>query len=182
MSNMCTAAGSSFGNTGVSTPLAEHWDGSSWSVQAVPIPSGFARGSTLLGVSCPLITSCTAVGWSQRSDGSSATLIELWNGSSWMVETSPNSAGSAFNSLVSVACPSAVACTAVGSALSGAGFSTLAEAWDGTAWSIQPTPDPSGTFVGSGLGGVSCPSVGTCTAVGSFDQVDAYERSLAEHE
>ncbi len=41
---------------------------------------------------------------------------------------------------------------------------TLAERWDGTHWTIQPTPDPSTTE--SILYSVSCPSASACVAVG----------------
>ena len=45
---------------------------------------------------------------------------------------------------------------------------TLAEAWNGTTWSIQPTPNPAGTSEGLDLlAGVSCRSAASCTAVGS---------------
>jgi hypothetical protein len=48
---------------------------------------------------------------------------------------------------------------------------TLAEAWDGRSWSVQPTANPAGV-TGSELGGVACSSPGVCTAAGSsFKQV-----------
>ena len=40
----------------------------------------------------------------------------------------------------------------------------LAEAWNGTAWSIQPTPGPR-TRVPAESAGVSCPAATACTAV-----------------
>jgi hypothetical protein len=41
----------------------------------------------------------------------------------------------------------------------------LAEAWNGSAWSIQPTPSPRGG-TSSGFGGVSPTSATSFTAVG----------------
>ena len=42
-------------------PLAEHWDGSSWTIPRLALPAG-AGGGTLSGVSCASATDCTAVG------------------------------------------------------------------------------------------------------------------------
>jgi hypothetical protein len=48
--------------------------------------------------------------------------------------------------LSGVSCASDKACTAVGDWMkAGTGKQvTLAEAWDGTAWTVQPTPNPTG--------------------------------------
>jgi hypothetical protein len=45
------------------------------------------------------------------------------------------------------------------------GRGTLVESWDGTAWSVDPSPTP-GTY--GGLSGVSCSSARSCTAVGNY--------------
>jgi len=41
--------------------LAEHWNGSTWAIQATPNPAG-AAVSMLSGISCVSSTTCTAVG------------------------------------------------------------------------------------------------------------------------
>ena len=48
------------------------------------------------------------------------------------------------------------------------GFQTLAESWNGTAWSALPTPDPSLNY-DNYLDGVSCLTASDCTAVGLYD-------------
>ena len=58
-----------------------------------------------------------------------------------------------------MSCTSITGCIAVG--LSNGGL--LAERWDGTSWSIQPTAKPTATAL---LSAVSCASVTACTAVG----------------
>ncbi len=98
----------------------------------------------------------------------------------WTVETTANP-GSHFNQLQGVSCTSATACTAVGfDGLNATGGnearSTLAERWNGTSWTVQPTPNTSGASSGIGLLSVSCVSATSCTAVGF-----AGEKSLAEH-
>src|SRR5438093_5065997 len=85
----------------------------------------------------------------------------------WSVVPSPSPAPT-FNELDSVSCLSATACTAVGNhaVTSGvAGPRTLIESWNGTSWSVVPSPSPSVT--GNFLYGVSCVSVAACTAVGA---------------
>src|SRR5262249_56238456 len=44
---------------------------------------------------------------------------------------------------------------------------TLAERWNGTAWRIQPTPNPPGAQGATLDGGVACTGPSTCTAVGA---------------
>jgi hypothetical protein len=82
----------------------------------------------------------------------------------WSVVPSP-SRGTGNNLLDGTSCVSATACMAVGySSASGGVFRTLAESWDGTGWSVVPSPS-----VGAGdniLLGVSCVSATVCTVVG----------------
>lgn len=44
-------------------------------------------------------------------------------------------------------------------------FVTMAERWNGSAWSTQPTPNPAGAL-GDFLFAVTCPSSSACTALG----------------
>jgi hypothetical protein len=69
------------------------------------------------------------------------------------------------NELFGVACTTRADCSAVGLASNGAGVQqTLAEHWNGTAWSIVATP--TGTSV---LLGVACVATSDCWAVGAGD-------------
>src|SRR5262249_55119702 len=80
----------------------------------------------------------------------------------WSVKPSPNR-GTGDSELYAVSCVSASACTAVG--FSGRyGAKTLVESWNGTRWSVMPSPNLSKY---NGLSGVSCVSATACTAVGS---------------
>lgn len=54
---------------------------------------------------------------------------------------------------------------------------TLAEAWNGTSWSLLRTPSP-GSFADE-LRGVSCTSSSSCMAVGDFTGT-GNEHTLAE--
>jgi hypothetical protein len=155
----CTAVGSSTGRGGIEVTLAEHWDGTSWSVQRTPNPRGAVQ-STLYGVSCTSSTACTAVGEYLTSSAHGGTLAERWDGVRWTIQATPNPPDGSLNG---VSCMSAAACTAVGST-----GKTLAERWDGTSWAIQSTPNPIGKTDSYYLGGVSCTATSACTAVGDY--------------
>jgi hypothetical protein len=175
----CIAVGYSTDSSSVEVTLAEAWNGTSWSIQPTPNPSG-AIGSGLEGVSCTSAEACIAVGYSANSSGVEMTLAEAWNGTSWSIQPTPNPAGAFLSSLYGVSCASAEACIAVGDygASSGAEL-TLVEAWNGRSWQIQKTAEIPGA-VESYLGSVSCTSADACTAVGAYVNKSFAELALAE--
>jgi hypothetical protein len=154
--------------TDISQTLAEHWNGSTWKIQT---PRSLPRSSNaqLWGVACPSARSCTAVGQITNSSDFQAALAEHWNGSAWTTQTVPNPVGAASGSLLfGISCSSATSCTAVGYQLPSAWDpepEPLAEHWNGSAWTVQTTPIPSGSDAGS-LQAVSCVSATSCIAVG----------------
>lgn len=76
--------------------------------------------------------------------------------------------GSDGNELDGVACPSATDCVAVGFALvpvpDDETDETVIETWDGSTWSVVPSPDPG---YSNSLSSVSCTSTTDCTAAGT---------------
>lgn len=81
-----------------------------------------------------------AVGYA-FSGNSGQSLIENWNGTSWSVVKSPN-VGTIWNELFGVATVSASNVWAVGDYVNTSGFDqTLIEHWNGTQWSIVPSPN-----------------------------------------
>src|SRR6266566_86126 len=169
----CTAVGASTTTTGAVRAVAERWNGGTWSLQPTPTPAG---GGALNSVSCTSPSACTAVGG--RADGT--TLAERWNGTRWSIQptTDPSQGGA---TLSGVSCMSASACTAVGGSNAftpNAG--TLAERWNGTGWSIQPTPTPAGAQFAF-LNSVSCASSSACTAAGAYFNSSGTPQTLAEH-
>jgi hypothetical protein len=160
--------------------LAEAWNGTTWSIQATPNPTGTAEGLDLLvGVSCQSASSCTAVGSSAPGgSNTTATLGEAWDGTAWSIVTIPAPTRFA-SALAGVSCGSA-ACTTVGYFRNDSGtHQTLAEASAGSGWVVQPTPNPPGA-VSSFLVGVSCGAPTACTAVGLYDNSPGTSRTLAE--
>ena len=165
-STACTAVGFSLGSSGPILTLAEVWNGASWATQTTPNPSG-TLGANLNSVSCVSATACTAVGYYSDSSGNNKTLAEAWDGATWVIQHTPNPAGTTNAVLSGVSCSSATACTAVGHYFGSTTIATVAEAWNGTKWVIQHTPTPVGISVFEFLG-VSCTSGTACTAVGFF--------------
>jgi hypothetical protein len=162
----CMAVGHYSNSAYPSLTLAEAWNGTTWAIE--PTPNDGPLGSEFTGVSCTSATACTAVGATTLSADSWATLAEAWNGTTWTIEPTPEPIGGLSGGLASVSCTSATACTAVGRYEDSAGNRvTLAEAWNGTAWTIEPTPNPVVTIL-SGLYGVSCTSPKVCVAVGWY--------------
>jgi hypothetical protein len=165
----CTAVGH-----GTNGTLAERWDGNTWTVQPTP-SQGDAIWNNLYSVSCTSATACTAVG----TDGA-LTLAERWDGTTWRIQPTPNPSGATGITLSGVSCTSAKACTAVGNYIDSSNEQVaLAEAWDGSTWTIQPTPTPRGA-TGSHLSGVSCTAAAACTAVGKYQTASGSQVTLAE--
>ena len=102
----------------------------------------------------------------QNGTGVTRILTERWNGLRWAVLPSPIPSGATSSTFTSVSCTSSAACIAVGGYESSAGSFTLAERFNGATWSIQRTPNPSGSTQ-SVLNSVACTSPSECTAVGS---------------
>jgi hypothetical protein len=145
----------------VTQMLAEHWNGSSWAIQATPNPSG-SQGAQLGAVACPSTTSCIAVGDNTKSTNTGADVnegaAERWNGSTWTFQAMPSPSGALNANFSGVSCTSVTSCTAVGDVETSGGVEQpLAERWNGSTWAIQATPVPSGAEE-SGLDGVSCTS------------------------
>jgi hypothetical protein len=154
-----------------------HWNGSKWSRVSTPNPGGTAANAinTLFGVTCTSSSNCWAVGYYVSGAELNQTLH--WNGSTWTNVTAPNPGGTSigfFNDLFGVACTSASNCWAVGEygSFGASGETILNQAlhWNGTAWSVVPTPDPfgNGNNDANALESVRCLSSTDCWAVGTY--------------
>jgi hypothetical protein len=175
----CTAAGYFENSSGRVAPLAEKWNGTSWSVQELPNPTG-AKEVYLEGVSCASSSECVAVGEFFNSSEKYVPLAERWNGASWAVQEPPIPAEGEFNSLDGVSCTSSGECTAAGYFENSAEKDlSLAERWNGAAWSVQEPPNPTGAKINI-LKGVSCTSPIECTAAGGSENGSSPYAQLAE--
>jgi hypothetical protein len=146
----------------------------------VPTPNPSARpNGALVADSCASPAGCAAVGSYDNGSGATVPLAERWDGTSWRGQPAPVPAGATYAAFTGVSCALADACAAVGYYYDSAGTAvTLAEAWNGVRWRIQPTPNPAG--VGGGLLAVSCTAASACTAVGSYDNGAGTSLALIE--
>ncbi len=155
----CVAVGSN----SKGAPLSEQWDGSQWTIMAnVKLEGGLER------VSCSSASFCMATGKT-----GSTLFSESWNGSSWSSVSFPIPVGSNGSAIEAISCTSSTACVAVGrySGSKGEAFeaNTLIERWNGSEWTIVPSPNVEGNAF-SRLWGVSCTSATSCLAVGSTNK------------
>lgn len=148
----------------VATPAGAAVD----TVTVVPSPNnGVGVRNRLNDTACTSPTNCVAVGYWQNG-ASYETLIEVWNGSTWSIVSSPNATSSQNNILHSVSCVSSNFCVAVGEFNNGSAFQTLVLQWNGSAWSVVSSPNTSAVLDNT-LSAVSCVSSSFCSAVGYYD-------------
>lgn len=174
--SVCTSVGKS-SSSGVDSPLALRWNGTSWSEQAAAKKSG-ATHTRLFGVDCPSETRCLAVGNHQSAEGPSV-LSEIWNESKWNVQTTPLPSESTSSEFVAIGCNSTANCTAVGSATIAGVKTAIAERWNSPTWAQSSIPIPEGAK-SSQLDGVDCIWSNFCAAVGRYTTSGGSIKSLVE--
>lgn len=172
--SVCTSVGKST-VSGADIPIAQRWNGSSWSEQAAAKKSG-ATHTRLFGVDCPSETRCLAVGNHQSAEGSSV-LSEIWNEGKWNVQTTPVPSESTSSELVAIGCNNTAECTAVGSAVIGGVKKAIAMEWNSPTWTLQTVPIPEGAK-SSQLDGVDCNWSNFCVAVGRYTTTSGSVKSL----
>jgi hypothetical protein len=132
-------------------------------------PSPGTEDNNLNGATVLSPCDASAVGFHLDSGGMDQTLIEHWDGSTWMVVPSPNVAG-LDNILNGVRAQSPTDIWAVGESAPGISLATggarpLILHWDGHAWARAASPSPGTAAV---LNAVRTVSATDAWAVGSF--------------
>jgi hypothetical protein len=163
-SYLCNATTGYDGPTGWGTPDGVFHVGG-WGTQTTPNPVG-ATEIEFKSVSCVSATECEGVG-QYLNASKDAAFAEQWSGSKWTLQEVPLPSGAKNDSLESVSCTSASACTAVGRYEGTSATLALTERWNGTKWSIQEATDASGA-TRTELSSVACTSVSACQAVGEY--------------
>jgi hypothetical protein len=153
--------GGAIGNSSLTMLL--HWDGSAWTQVASPNPGTFRN--ELYDIAALSPTDIWAIGFDWPSGSRHRNLILHWDGLAWTQVTSPN-ASEFDNHLTSVSAIAPNDVWAVGQYEIASGpWQTLTLHWDGTSWSIVPSPNvPS---VNNVLDGVSALSSSDIWAVGN---------------
>lgn len=175
----CTAVGSYVDHESrVTLALALRWDGTDWDIDELSKPEA-ALSAELVDVACASASSCVAVGSYTDDEEIRKSLAMSWNGSAWSVLSVPIPSGAALSELEGISCTGASDCVAVGSFVnSGEVTKTLALSWNGSAWSIASTPEPSGSELNQ-LYDVACRPSDACTAVGTYFDSTGDQKTLA---
>src|SRR6266516_976071 len=148
-------------NTIPSKTLAEHWNGTAWSVVATPNPGSNPscagnNGNVLHAVSAVSTSDVWAVGtfWSCSLF---KTMALHWNGTVWSVVSTPNPGANNYNELYDVVAVASNDVWAVGYYYAGQGEAarTLTEHWNGSKWSVVSSPNVGTTSTISAITSVS---------------------------
>jgi hypothetical protein len=151
--------------------------GRAWRVVASPNSSTYYNG--LLGVAAIFPSDVWAVGTYNDANFTAQTLIEHWDGNAWTIWSSP-SPGSTGNQLNAVAALAPNDAWTVGySTNADVIASTLIEHWDGTSWSVVPSPNNGGD--GSYLQDVTALASDNIWAVGYYVDNNQVNETLVEH-
>ena len=145
---------------GTPQTLVEHWDGLKWSVVPSPVVTG---GSQFDAVTALNANDAWAVG--SRAGGlpeflaSRVTLTAHWDGSGWTALPSPNISNRS-HELLDVAAIASDDVWAVGSYRNiGEDYQSLILHWNGSSWSITPSPNYPGQNLLYGVSGTSANDV-----------------------
>jgi len=168
----CTAVGQYINASGTQGVIQSQVAGS-WTSSKAPLPSAAANPDVVLqGASCPAVGSCVAVGSYVDAGDDGQGLIETLAAGTWTPTGAPlpgDKAANPFGILNGVSCPSAAACTAVGSYVNASGKQSLVDTFS-SGWTASSPAPPGGaaTNPDAPLNGVSCTSATSCEAVGSY--------------
>lgn len=155
------------GQAGFGSNIELHWNGSTWSVTSASFPTGGQE--SLRGVAAAGSQDVWAVGsYAPTTFAELQTLALHWDGTTWSQVPTAN-LDQYFNLLYSVAVQRSNDVWAVGYAYTpdGLSFSTLTEHWNGSQWTIVPTP----TISGSEFRSLAVSGPTSMWTVGSFDSL-----------
>jgi len=167
-------AGGSYRSAGQQQGLLVSGHDRNWTATTAPLPANAAGSpqARISAVACGSATACVAVGRYATSTSQDALLVS-GHGSAWSGRAAPlpaDASGRPDATLVSVVCPAATSCTAVGSYVDRLGNRQgMLVLLQGSNWTAVRAPLPGDAKVpGAALTAVACPSATACVAVGSY--------------
>jgi Phosphoesterase family len=126
-------------NQDATLTFAEHYNGSKWTV--VRTPNTGPDFNSFYGLAASQ-GRAWAVGERLNSRYQDRALVEVWNGTTWSLANIPQP-GDVRDMLFAATALSPSDVWVVGDQEGGNGvFQTLAEHWNGSSWTVVPTPDP----------------------------------------
>ena len=155
-------------STGSNPILIEHWNGTVWSV--VPNPPTSKPITDLTALAVVSANDVWAVGIGTVEDELGTATLH-WDGTAWSVVPSPNVVPEVNNTLAGVTAIASNDVWAVGTQqpTSLTDPHTLVLHWDGSQWSIVPSPNFGGNTVGNHLVAASGVSSNDVWAVGNSE-------------
>jgi hypothetical protein len=163
--------------------LAAHWNGNTWQVVTTPCLNGtqvvrqengcHQSMNQLTGVTAVAANNVWASGFETESSGFQVPYVLHWDGKTWSLVKTPDAGvgqGNGGSSLFAITAVSASDIWVVGHSQNGDGtITTLTEQFNGSAWSVVPSPNPGLLGVDS-LFGVAGAGGGQVFAIGSDEQ------------
>lgn len=156
-----------YNDNGVNLTLVLHWDGTSWTQVDSPNPPPPDSSNYLLSVDAVSTNDVWAAGWYVGT--TRLGLVEHWDGAAWSLSTTPEPDASP--EFGGIAAAPGTTPWAVGDYIPpgiDSHFQTLTEQWDGSAWSVVPSPNVGGTSKPNVLRDVDTLGDGTTVAVGYY--------------
>ncbi len=183
--NSVSCVGTAFclavGGSGTGPAVAETWNGTAWSFVTAAAPAA-STSASLSSVSCVSATTCEVLGTASVG-GTNSIFGNQWNGTTLTATTAATPTTTTSTPVPSASgmdCVTAGWCLAVGdSDTQSAAGSSFSELWNGTAWALLSTPEPTAA-VGSRLSSVSCAGVSFCQAVGQANLAGPPSQNLIE--
>ena len=173
-SNDVWAVGRSRPGGGEDRTLTLHWNGSAWNI--VPSPNDSTDDNTLFGVATVASNDVWAVG----NAGSLKTLAIHWDGASWSVVATaaldPNDTNPVLVGIVALSSDNIWTAGQFIVPLEGSAQHTLTENWDGSSWSVVPSPNARNS--NNRLHGIAATPNGTLWAVGTTGVFTMPEQTL----
>ena len=160
------------GTASFTSTLAAHWNGTSWSIVPTPSPmNGPNPINQLTAVSAVASNNVWASGYEDNVNNLNFRKPYLlhWNGSAWSIQFPPN-AGTEGSLLRGITALSAGDIWTVGQTQENDGsILSLTERFNGTVWSILPSPDPGevGSSTDNSLAAITTPGGHDLFAVGA---------------
>jgi hypothetical protein len=151
--------------------LAEHWDGDHWRmVPTAKVDPGC--DAVLSDVAAVAADDVWAAG--MLNCDTSKALMEHWNGTRWSRVKVPLPARASYTGLDGITAIAPDDIWAVGFSSRGGGpGSTMTLHWDGSRWSVVPSPNPGDATCDHALAGVSGSGTGDVWAAGSLSCSDS---------
>ena len=153
-------------NGGSSTALVEHWDGTSWSIVASPAFTGVTLSNG--AVSADSTTDVWAMGFLATSATTAENVSLHWDGTAWAQIPAAHLRFGGVGPLAALS-PAGVWAVGTGPGVPTKGFSAhptaVIEHWDGTSWTVVPSPNPNPQG-NNGLGAVAAVSASDVWAAG----------------